>query len=264
MKRLYQFSFLLLASLVFGLAVWLDHSWLMAISLSCSFLMLAFMKERLESAQARLMEAARAHGGMPMEQNGVYLPFSTSERAVVLKGKKQGRLVKILDHQFTVRPYRAFAVNEEVKPYEVESKYVDYLLVSRFAMMFTILLSFGYAGYQWYQHDTYDYAVLALVVAFVQGIGHWRVMQYAWSRTASRLLYRNDEYLHQLMRLYGIVILELELEELNPTASPVDTGSWMVQYRSDADSPYYQLTVRDFMALEELAYDLKSQQKETP
>lgn len=255
MRMVYQLGFMMMTGGLLSLGLWFSNVYLIVLALTLGYLCISLLRSRFIETRSIMLEEAVQSSGMRMDEKALYFPFSNDEGLYILKSEEKMTVLKIGKVKFQIKKLNSYPlVNSRVEKLELEKKYMDYIFISRTALHFTTFLSLVYASYYIYMVGKYAYLVIPLGILLCHFIFYSQVTRSATEISLSKKLNKDREYLHELMRFYGVAVLGLE----NPTpiTEVMVTGAILVRFEDTLDTPYYYMTFEERFYLEMTAEEM--------
>lgn len=255
MKTVYQLGFLLTAGGLFVAGIRYDNLYAIVVALTLAYLLVALLQSRFIDSRTKLIHEGARSSGMVVDNNSVYYPFSNEDGVYILKNEESFRAVSLNGLTYHIKKLVSYPVKHRgVKKYELERKYLEYVYVSRFALVLTSLMAMGLAGFYAYTEHEYGYLFIPIGAIVYHFFWYFRIFDSATEISLARVANRDLEYLDDLMRFYGVAIIGLE--DPNPIIEVLQTGAVAVRYEDSLEAPYYFITFEERLYLEDLAEEL--------
>lgn len=249
MRLVYQIGFVLMSVGLFVSGILFDNVVLLALSLSLGYLVLTLLESRFTETRGKMVNEAVEANGMTMEETALYLPFSNQEGVFVFKKEKESRLVKVSGINYPIHSLKPYEIKGgEVKKGELETKFLDFVFVSKWILRTTFLLSLLLATYFIYQENQYGYLAVPIALLFFHVFSYSGVGMVARQIKVAKRVNEDREYLHDLMVFYGEVLLGME--NPIPEAEVFPTGDILVRFNNGEKSEFYYVPFNERVWLE--------------
>lgn len=255
MKTFLQFSFATMSLGFLITGVLLSSNLLLAISLSLAFLWISYLSLQFVNTRKRMIDAASRSAGMKVTANSLMLPFSNEEGEFILKNEGDFPKVVLDGIGYFIKQMTAYPIAREAqKETDIEKQFILYVLVSRFALRFTLFLATGLAVYFILIEDKYSFLFIPIGLFVYQWLVFWQVRKSAREIRLSKHLNKDLGFLDELMRFYGASILGMK--NPNPKTVVMPTGDIVVKF----EEAYFHVTFAERIYLEETVERILEQQ----
>lgn len=259
MKTIIQFGFMMTTGGLVVMGVWFQNAYLLAVALSLAYLCVTLLRNRFLDTRQAMFEAASQSSGMKLDEKSLFFPFSNEAGEFVLKSEGDSTFTQVENINYRVTKLNAYSITEgKVKPNKIGDTYLEYIFISRLALRFTTLLAFILAGYFAYTADKYSYFVIPIAMVIYHFVIYYQVFSSAKEIVNARFVNADKEYLNELMRFYGSVVVGLENPE--PIVEELPTGAILVRFENAIDTTYYFVAFQERVYLEMSAEKLKIEQ----
>lgn len=249
MRLVYQTGFFLMSVGLFASGILFDNVVLMALSLSVGYLVLTLLESRFTETRGKMVNEAVEANGMTMEDTALYLPFSNQEGVFVFKKAKESRMVNVSGINYPIHALMPYEIKEgEVKKGELETKFLDFVFVSKWILRTTILLALALATYFIYKENQYGYLAVPIALLFFHIFSYSGIGMVARQIRVAKRVNKDREYLHELMVFYGEVLLGMK--NPIPQAEVFPTGDILVRFDNGEKSEYYYVPFNERVWLE--------------
>lgn len=249
MRFVYQIGFILMSVGLFVSGILFDNVVLLALSLSLGYLVLTLLESRFTETRGKMVNEAVEANGMTMEETALYLPFSSQEGVFVFKKEKESRLVNISGVNYPIHSLKPYEIKGgEVKKGELETKFLDFVFISKWILRTTFLLSLALATFFIYQENQYGYLVVPIGLLLFHVLSYSGIGLVARQMRVAKSVNKDREYLHDLMVFYGEVMLGIENPV--PKTDVFPTGDILVRFDNGEETEFYYVPFNERVWLE--------------
>lgn len=252
---------LLSGMLVVGVVV--DSMPLVALILALPYLFTILLFARFTHARDYLFNEVILQRDKFNFSNAPVIPLSCDKGVHIFQQKGEPQVHELGGYHFSVSELQSNLLEgDEIKSYQLEKRYHQFLRESRFYILLTQLMGIGYAGYMVYADREYLLLSIPVLMFLYHYFFYAHIFESVSAVKFSQKMNADREFLTYLMAIYVEAVLGVK-EATETSVDVFPMGDILVRFMKDEQEYFYYVPYDDRLVMEDfLVTALEEQERE--